>query len=59
MAENSDLPPHMRGVELILNQPDLAEESLYMNAVQTILLQFRQAIGDSVKMPDRFVRQLS
>lgn len=56
MAENSDLPPHMRGVELILNQPDLAEESLYMNAVQTILLQFRQAIGDSVKMADTLCR---
>lgn len=56
MAENSDLPPHMRGVELILNQPDLAEESLYMNAVQTILLQFRQAIGDSAKMADTLCR---
>lgn len=56
MTENSDLPPHMRGVELILNQPDLAEESLYMNAVQTILLQFRQAIGDSAKMADTLCR---
>lgn len=56
MAENSDLPPHMRGVELILNQPDLAKESLYMNAVQTILLQFRQAIGDSAKMADTLCR---
>lgn len=56
LAGNSDLPPHMRGVELILNQPDLAEESLYMNAVQTILLQFRQAIGDSAKMADTLCR---
>ena len=52
MAESSDLPPHMRGVELILNQPNLAGESLYMNAIQNILLQFRQAIGDSAKMAD-------
>ena len=56
LAENSDLPPHMRGVELILNKPDLAEESLYMNAIQNILLQFHQAIGDSVKMADTLCR---
>ena len=56
MAENSDLPPHMRGVELILNQPNLVGESLYMNAIQNILLQFRQSIGDSAKMADTLCR---
>ena len=56
MAENSDLPPHMRGVELLLNQPNLVGESLYMNAIQNILLQFHQAIGDSVKMADTLCR---
>ena len=56
MAENSDLPPHMRGVELLLNQPNLVGESLYMNAIQNILLQFRQSIGDSAKMADTLCR---
>ena len=56
LAENSDLPPHMRGVELIFNQPNLVSESLYMNAIQNILQQFRQAIGDSVKMADTLCR---
>lgn len=56
MAENSDLPPHMRGVELLLNQPNLVGESLYMNAIQNILLQFRQSIGDSDKMADTLCR---
>ena len=52
MAENSDLPPHMRGVELILNQPNLAGESLYMNAIQKILQEFHEIIGNSAKMAD-------
>ena len=56
MAENSDLPPHMRGVELLLNQPNLVGESLYMNAIQNILLQFRQVTGDSSKMADTLYR---
>ena len=52
MAENSDLPPHMRGVELLLNQPNLVGESLYMNAIQKILQEFHEIIGDSAKMTD-------
>lgn len=56
MAENSDLPPHMRGVELILNQPNLAGESLYMNAIQSILQEFHEIIGDSAKMADTLCR---
>ena len=50
LTGESDLPPHMRGVELILNQPNLVSESLYMSAIQNILHQFRQGTGDSVKM---------
>ena len=56
MTENSDLPPHMRGVELILNQPNLVSESLYMSAIQNILHQFRLETGDSAKMADTLCR---
>lgn len=56
LAGNSDLPPHMRGVELVLNQPDLVGESLYTNAIQNILQQFHQAAGDSAKMADTLCR---
>ena len=56
MAENSDLPPHMRGVELIWNQPNLVSESLYMSAIQNILHQFRLETGDSAKMADTLCR---
>ena len=52
LAGNFDLPPHMRGVELVFNQPDLASESLYMNAIHNILIQFHQLFGDSAKMAD-------
>ena len=56
MTENSDLPPHMRGVELIWNQPNLVSESLYMSAIQNILHQFRLETGDSAKMADTLCR---
>jgi len=56
MTENSDLPPHMRGVELILNQPNLVSESLYMSAIQNILHHFRLETGDSAKMADTLCR---
>ena len=56
IAENSVLPPHMRGVELILNQPNLVSESLYMSAIQNILHQFRLETGDSAKMADTLCR---
>ena len=56
IAENSVLPPHMRGVELIWNQPNLVSESLYMSAIQNILHQFRLEIGDSAKMADTLCR---
>lgn len=56
IAENSVLPPHMRGVELILNQPNLVSESLYMSAIQNILHQFRLETGDSAKMADTLYR---
>ena len=56
MAENSDLPPHMRGVELIWTQPNLVSESLYMSAIQNILHQFRLETGDSAKMADTLCR---
>ena len=56
IAENSVLPPHMRGVELIWNQPNLVSESLYMSAIQNILHQFRLETGDSAKMADTLCR---
>ena len=56
LTGESDLPPHMRGVELIWNQPNLVSESLYMSAIQNILHQFRLETGDSAKMADTLCR---
>lgn len=37
MAETSTLPPHLRGIELLFNQPTLTCESLYLNAIWNYL----------------------
>lgn len=49
LAENTAFPAHLRGIELIFNQPDLASESLYLNAIQNYLRQFYQALPDPVQ----------
>ncbi len=55
LAGQYGLPPHMRGMELILNQPELLADSLYMNAANQYLTQFHQIVQtsmDSSKMAD-------
>lgn len=47
MAGSSPLPAHMRGMELILNQPELLEDSLYMRAASQYLTQFIQILQAS------------
>lgn len=47
MAGSSPLPAHMRGMELILNQPELLENSLYMRAASQYLTQFIQILQAS------------
>lgn len=47
MAGPTPLPAHMRGMELILNQPELLDESLYMNAASQYLAQFHQIFQTS------------
>lgn len=47
MAGSSPLPAHMRGMELILNQPELLENSLYMRTASQYLTQFIQILQAS------------
>ena len=47
MAASSPLPAHMRGMELILNQPELLEDSLYMRTASQYLTQFIQILQTS------------
>lgn len=47
LSGHTGLPAHMRGMELILNQPELLDESLYMNAASQYLAQFYQIFQTS------------
>ena len=49
MAGQSELPPYLRGMELILNQPELIRESPYMNAASQYLAQFHQIAQTSAE----------
>lgn len=52
LAEDLTLPAHLRGIELIFNQPDLICESLYVNAIQNYLKQFYLALPDPMQAAD-------